>query len=277
VMFALPAVAPRRAALSVPFGRLFVIGSGILVLSLGAASAEPGPGAAALVGSLVLIALALWRDRGATTRLFPRDLLALDRIAPLGLWVLALMFCAEASVGVYVPLLAQTVFGTTALVAGLLLAVVAFAWTLSALAVARVQGALVEVLIVSGPVLLLAGYAGLGAAFVLRAPVAVAFSLVVIGCGFGVAYTFLSQRVLANAESDESDVTAGAVPTFEAAGAAWGAALAGLVGNLAGIADLGAPERMAAAAAWVMGASIVLALPALAGALALARLGRGRA
>lgn len=277
VMFALPAVAPRRAALSVPFGRLFVIGSGILVLSLGAASAEPGPGAAALVGSLVLIALALWRDRGATTRLFPRDLLALDRIAPLGLWVLALMFCAEASVGVYVPLLAQTVFGTTALVAGLLLAVVAFAWTLSALAVARVQGALVEVLIVSGPVLLLAGYAGLGAAFVLRAPVAVAFSLVVIGCGFGVAYTFLSQRVLANAESDESDVTAGAVPTFEAAGAAWGAALAGLVGNLAGIADLGAPERMAAAAAWVMGASILLALPAVAGALALARLGRGRA
>ncbi len=34
---------------------------------------------------------------------------------------------------------------------------------------------------------------------------------------------------------------------------------------------------MAAAAAWVMGASILLALPAVAGALALARLGRGRA
>jgi hypothetical protein len=190
--------------------------------------------------------------------------------------VLAIMFLAEASVGVYVPLLAQTLFGSTALVAGLLLAVVAFAWTFSALAVARVQGPTVEALIVTGPVLLIVGYASLGAAFALLAPLAVAAALIVLGLGFGVCYTFLSQRVLGNAEPDESDVTAGAVPTFEAAGAAFGAALAGLVGNLAGIAELGSPGRMSAGAAWVMGASALLALPALAGAVRLVRLGRGR-
>lgn len=276
VVFALPTVAGNRVALRVPFGRLFVIGLGVLVLSLGAASAKTGPGALALAGSLVLIALALRRDRRAATRLFPRDLLGLGSIAPLGLWVLALMFCAEAAVGVYVPLLAQTLFDTTALVAGFLLAVVAFAWTASALAVARIRGRMVEVLIVAGPALLVLGYAGLGASFAVGEPVAVALFLVMIGCGFGVAYTFLSQRVLGNAEPDESDVTAGAVPTFEAAGAAWGAALAGLVGNLTGIVDLGSPARMAEAAAWVMGASVLLALPALVGAVFLVRLGRGR-
>lgn len=260
-----------------PLGRLLAIGLGVVALSVGAAVAEPASAAIALVFSLVIAGLALRADRRAALSLFPRNLLMLSRAAPLGIWILTLMFCAEAAVGVYTPLLVQTLFGATPIFAGYCLAIVALAWSAGALLVARVTGPLVEACIVAGPTLQVLGLAVLAVSFTSGGLVMIGAALTVIGLGFGLSYTFLTQRVLGNVERDEGDVTAGALPTLEAAGAAYGAALAGLVGNLAGIIEFGSPESMRVAATWLMGLSALLAALPVAGAVALIRLPRDRA
>lgn len=276
VVFILPAVAPTRSEMRFPIGRLLAIGLGVFALSVAAAVAEPASAAVALVFSLVVVGLALRADRRAALSLFPRNLLVLSRAAPLGIWILMLMYCAESAVGVYTPLLVQTLFGTMPLFAGYCLAIVALAWSGSALLVARVTGRLVEALIVTGPALLVIGLAVLAMSLAAGGLLMIGVALTSIGLGFGFSYTFLTQRVLGNVDQDEGDVTAGALPTLEAAGAAYGAALAGLVGNLAGIVEFGSPDTMRSAAAWVVGLSAVLAALPLAGAVALIRLPRQR-
>jgi MFS family permease len=275
IVFALPTVPPSRAELRFPLSRLLLIAAGVVALSLGAAVAEPVASAVALAASIAIVAGALIADGRARTALFPRDLLRRSSIAPLGIRVLTLMFCAEAGVSVYIALLAQSVFAVGPLVAGYVLATVAFAWTLAALAVARVTGPFADVAIVAAPVLLVVGLVAAGAGFWARDLAVVLAALVVVGAAFGLAYTFISQRVLGAARPEESDVTAGAMPTLEAAGAAFGAALAGLVGNLAGIGATEDADAMAAAAVWVLGTGAFLALPSVLGAVRLVRLGRG--
>lgn len=272
VLFVLPPVAPSRRTMRFPFLRLLAIGVGVLTLSIAALVAEPMTAAIAIALSLVVVGLALRADRHAAVNLFPRNLLRLSGAAPLGIWILTVMYCAESAVGVYTPLLAQTVFGANPLFAGYCLAIVALAWSGSALLVARITGPMVEVCIVAGPALLVSGLGGLAFALAAGGLVPIGFALVAIGLGFGLSYTFLTQRVLANAVNDEGDVTAGALPTLESAGAAYGAALAGLVGNLAGLVELGSPESMRNGGVWVMGLSAVLAALPLAGAIALVRL-----
>jgi hypothetical protein len=276
VVFILPPVEPSRSAMRFPLGRLLSIGLGVFALSVGAAVAEPISAVIALVLSLVIVGLALRADRRATLSLFPRDLLVLNRAAPLGIWILTLMFCAESAVGVYTPVLMQTMFGTMPLFAGYCLAIVALAWSGGALAVARVTGPMVEVCILAGPALQALGLALLAIAFAAGGLVTIGVALAAIGLGFGFSYTFVTQRVLGNVDHGEGDVTAGALPTLEAAGAAYGAALAGLIGNLAGIVEFGSLASMRNGAAWVMGLSAMLAALPLIGAVLLVRLPRQR-
>ncbi|MBM3584921.1 MAG: MFS transporter [Alphaproteobacteria bacterium] len=271
VQFVVPPVAPSRAELRFPLLRLLLIAAGVVALSVGAAIADPMPSALALAIAVALIAGTLIADGGARTPLFPRDLMRRGAVAPTGIWVLTLMFCAEAGVSVYVALLAQQLFGASPVVAGYILAVVAFAWTSGALAVARARRSVVDILILAGPILLVAGLVGTAVAFAAHALILLIVALVVVGLAFGFAYTFVAQRVLAHARPEESDVTAGALPTLEATGAAFGAALAGLVGNLTGIAALGDPDALRSGAVWVMALGAAIATPAVLGAFVLVR------
>jgi hypothetical protein len=190
------------------------------------------------------------------------------------LWILTLMFCAEAAVGVYVPLLVQMLFDGTPLFAGYCLAIVALAWSGAALLASRWTGPVIETCILAGPTLQMIGLAVLAFAFAGGSLLVIGAALTVIGIGFGLSYTFITQRVLANVEPGEGDITAGALPTLEAAGAAYGAALAGLIGNLAGIVEFGSPEAMRGAATWLMGLSAAMVALPLLYAIRLVRLPR---
>jgi len=272
VVAVLQPVPPSRASMRFPFGRLLAIGAGVFTLSLAAAFAEPATAAVAIAVSILVVGLALRADRRAAISLFPRRLLAPVTAAPLGIWVLTIMYCSESAVGVFTPLLVQTLFGTSPLFAGYCLAVVALAWSSGALLVARLTGRLVDLCIIAGAGCNVVGLALLAAAFAQGGLVPIALALAVIGLGFGFSYTFITQRVLANLDPSEGDVTAGALPTLEAAGAAYGAALAGLIGNLAGIVEFGAEASVRNGAIWVMGVSALIAALPFLGAVALVRL-----
>jgi predicted MFS family arabinose efflux permease len=82
---------------------------------------------------------------------------------------------------------------------------------------------------------------------------------VLIGSGFGVAWTYLNQAVSMAAPPEERDLASALAPTTQSAGYAIGAAIAGLVANASGYSDALATHGSAAMAAWIFGVGAVIA------------------
>jgi len=101
--------------------------------------------------------------------------------------------------------------------------------------------------------------------------VAVFAAGLVFGAGFGLCWSLTNRRVLAALPADERAIGAAASPTAQAIGSATGAAAAGAIANLLGLAHAFTPARAAAEAPWLFAA--FLPLTGL-GLLAAARLSR---
>ena len=74
-----------------------------------------------------------------------------------------------------------------------------------------------------------------------------------MGSGFGATWGFLSQTVMVAASEDERDRASALLPTIQNAGFAIGAAMAGLVANLAGFAAATSPAGAIQAVTMVFG------------------------
>jgi len=147
-----------------------------------------------------------------------------------------------------------------------MVALLAVGWSGSSMFVASWTGRPARLVIAWGPVLVLAGLVGLafnvgrlntGSDLMILVPVGA--SLLLMGVGIGSASTHLTPRTLQAAPDGEHDVTSAALNTVQLFGTGMGVALAGLVVNLAGLAD-GTPP--VAAANWLYGLWVIL--PALA-------------
>ena len=145
------------------------------------------------------------------------------------------------------------------------------AWSLSAIYISRFGRGSAGPMLILGPALLTLGLAAL--MFWNFMPLYVsAFALIALGTGFGLSYTFFTEYVIGLSPQGERDVTAGAIPTLENTCAAIGAALAGLLGNLAGFGASGAADIPEAVPVTVFGVSAALSLLALAAAVRFRRL-----
>jgi MFS family permease len=265
---AAPAPAPK---LDLPLGRVAIIGLAIAAVSIAGVSRDPGRAGALIVVTLLLIAACLHIDRRSQARLFPVDLTSLRRPAPLGIWILGLMFGSEAAAPLYIAYFVQIGHGTSVFFAGQYAAITAFSWSVAAIAIGRVGKTTSRRMLVLGPALLTLGLALL--IFWHALPLAVsAVALVGLGVGFGVSYGFITEHVIALAVARERDVTAGAIPTFESICGAVGAALSGLLGNVAGFGATGAADIPAAVPVTVYGVSAAVSLLALAAAVRFRRM-----
>jgi hypothetical protein len=81
-----------------------------------------------------------------------------------------------------------------------------------------------------------------------------------LGAGFGVAWAFLAQKVLATTPEAERAVGAAGMSTVRLTGSAAGAALCAAVANLAGFSGGFTPEAAVRAGLWVFVASLPFAL-----------------
>ncbi len=143
--------------------------------------------------------------------------------------------------------------------AGYFGAIHAIAWSLSAMLVAPVGPRWHNLLILAGPTSLALGLAGL--AFTLAAsplPI-IAIAMVPIGCGFGLSYSFLSQRIMASADPGEEDATISSMSTLFGMGGAISAAVSGLIGNSIGLDAPLTTEIVAEASLILYGGGAVLA------------------
>jgi hypothetical protein len=59
--------------------------------------------------------------------------------------------------------------------------------------------------------------------------------MILVGCGFGVSYSFITQRVMGTAEPGQEDATIAAMSTLFGMGGAISAAVSGLIGNSVGL------------------------------------------
>jgi MFS family permease len=265
-----PAVeGPRKPGL--PLGRVAIIGLAITAVSIAGISRDPAEAGALIAATLLLIAICLHIDRRSTARLFPADLLSLRRAAPLGIWILGLMFGSEACAPLYIAYFVQIGHGTSVFFAGQFAAITAFSWSAAAILIGRVGQRTSRAMLILGPALLTLGLVML--VFWHELPLAVsALALVSLGTGFGVSYGFFTEHVIGLAVASERDVTAGAIPTFESICGALGAAISGLLGNAAGFGAEGAADIPPAVPVTVYGTSAAVSLLVLGAAFRFRRM-----
>ena len=144
---------------------------------------------------------------------------------------------AGAGSAVYLVLVVQQIWGYGATMAGVIAAVLAVAWSGSAIAVANVrQKETRKILIKLGPAMI-----GLGLLLVLTGlqldlVAVVVVGQLIIGSGFGTCNGYLNLTMMEAASDAERDRTSALMPTTQSAGNAIGAALAGVAANSAGLA-----------------------------------------
>lgn len=270
-------VLPGRDRAQVKVGRLPVLQLLLLagaVLAVCASSASPLPrwNLAGIALAVLLVGLLIRHESSAPTRLLPLHALRLN--APLcTLYATMGLLMIGMTSDIFVPYFLQTLHGQTPLLSGYLAALMAAGWTLSEVLSSGWKGAGVRRAIIAGPVLVLLGLVLLalvaprhGAGdWALLGPICIALTLV--GFGIGLGWPHLLTRVLQLASAEDQGAAASSITTVQLFATALGAALAGMVANLAGLSDPAGIEGTANAARWLFAVFTLAPLLAIATAV----------
>ena len=216
-------------------------------------------------------------DAAATNRLFPPR--PLSMLTPVGTayWIMFLFSMTHTSIGIYLPLALQELHGVTPLAAGYANAALAVSWTLSSFLTAGWRGRAENAAIVGGPLLALLGVSGLALGVTTLSPLLSCVLMGVIGLGIGACNLHVVALTMRIAEPGFESLTASSIPTIRSLGISFGAAIAGLIANTAGLASGVTVQTVAAAATWVYGATILAPAVSFVLALRVVRLRRSAA
>ncbi|WP_333587281.1 MFS transporter [Phenylobacterium sp.] len=197
---------------------------------------------------LGLLVFSLRLDARAHVRLLPRASGDLSTVTGLGLATMFLMMAASMGFTVYGPAILQATRGYSALTAGYVVGIEAFAWTAFALAVSGLTGVWRGRMVRAGAVSAALGVV-LCAGVLVDGPFwSLALAAVLLGAGFGLSSAFMNQMVLAAVPEEERGLSGGAINVVRLTGAAAGAAVAGAIANLNGFGQ-GLTEETARATA----------------------------
>jgi MFS family permease len=220
---------------SVPFLRFGTLAAGVLCV----AGSGSVPGIAwrlvLIVAAVALVSLTFWLDQRAPDNLFPRGTLSINAPIGLALWTLALHGMAQTSVTLFLPLLLQVVHHVSPLVINFLSIVISLGWTTGTITVSGWSGPRERIALVSGPVIATSGLACLTVVALLPGLLLMTLSAFVMGIGIGIYNVHLVARAMDSAATDEHRSTAAALTSVRSIGTAFGAAIAGVVANAAGL------------------------------------------
>lgn len=233
-----------------PVFRLALIGMAALLVGSTGKGAHANDEIMLAVAALVVLTIAILWERRSVEPIFPRDMFR--PTTPLGAGVCYFFFVAAGTVatGVYGPYFLQMLHGVPPLVAGYTVTVQSIAWTTAAIVFSGLSGTRARIAIVVGPVLTAAGCLGT-VVFLPAGPLSLAVaSIGLLGFGIGTAWGHVAKRVFEAAGEVDRDRVASAMPTMQALGMAFGAAVIGVVGDRVGL--KGSPDTavIAEAARW---------------------------
>ena len=231
----LPRRERRVVPLRLPFLRLSLIGGGVLgVASVGLLeSAWQRP--LLTLASLALIGAAFRRDGRAEVRLFPRAPLSLRRPIGPAYWSFMLISGSHTTVGIFLPLQLATLYHLPPLLIGYFNGVLALGWTAAATLTSGWHGRRETAAMLGGPLLMMAGIAGLALGVGKLPLAAVGVCAALIGAGIGLVNIHMVALTMSNAAPGEEQITASSIPTMRFIGLSVGSAVAGMIANLAGL------------------------------------------
>jgi MFS family permease len=253
----LPAEDLKRAMPHIPILRLALLGAGVLSVAGSGQVTSLGLRLGLIGSAAVLVMLTFRLDARAVQRLFPSQPLAITDPVGTAIWIFFLFGVISSQMSVFLPLIVQVLHGVSPLGAGYMVALRSLTWTAAALCSAGLQGRKVQRAILLGPLLITAGAVGQALVIVDGPLLLLGGGIVLTGVGTGVCFAHLSSWTIAMARTGEADLTASCIPTAQSLGLAFGAAIAGVIANAAGLATGMSPPVVAMVAAWVYGLSIV--------------------
>ncbi len=272
----IPASGRHAAGVAWPFHRLALLALAVLAVGVsgqvvGSESITPGSinlgaiganGAGAVKAALVLAAVFLvWRafrlDAVSARPLFPSRVMSLASPVGVAYWVFFFVSFTHVSIAVFMPLVLKLLHGVGPLWLGLFATIFSIAWTLGSVVASGWSGARAKLAMWAGLAVTAAANAGLalGAS---SAPLWVlAVCVMMIGLGIGVANVHAASWAIAAAPEGEQTITASAMPVVRSLGIAFGAAVAGMIANTAGLAEGVSHAVVATAMTWVYAINVV--------------------
>lgn len=254
---------PHKAAdeiAGVPFGRLAVLATAILSVAVAGIGLSLPLAATAVVVGLALLALFLRLDRAADNRLLPRAVLEPGTTVGAGLLMVFMLAAGTIAMTAYGALLMSVLHDADPLTAGYMIAVGSVSWTIAAIVGSGARPGLEPALIRLGAGLIAVGVAGQAICMPQGVLMLIVPWQVASGAGFGLAWAFVTRRVVAGAPAEEREIASSAMPTTQLTGYAVGAGLSGLVANAIGFADGVTPAAAEAVAFWIFAGFLPLVL-----------------
>jgi MFS family permease len=242
----------RSRVLRFPIWRVGLLGLGVLCVA-SSGLVQPAVLRAALIATAGLIVwYAFTRDAQAENRLFPSHPLSLSEPVGLAYWGHILVAAAYVAISIYLPLVLTVLHGIAPLYVGLANGLMSIGWSIGAGLVAGLHGSRERNVVIAGPICLMIGSVGLALVATFGAQVVwVLICALTAGVGIGIFYVHMTARAMGVGRPGEESITASSLPTIRALGMAFGAAVAGTVGNVAGLQELATPDTVRTAVTWV--------------------------
>jgi MFS family permease len=255
----LPAAETPDAEHAVAWRQLGLIALGVTLIALADLAGDFAL-TAVLTGSGVAVFLLVLRlDGRSDVRLLPRGSSDLRTAHGAGYVTMFLMNAAAMGLPVYGPAVLQTLRGLSALVAGYVVGAEALFWTAAALPVSGLVGSWPGRLIRAGVATFLVGLMTCAMVFNDSHLAVVVLASGLVGCGFGLSWSFISQRILGDLTGKERAIGGAGIATVRLTGAAAGSAMAAAVANLAGFANGFSVPAALSAGVWVFAAALPVA------------------
>lgn len=255
----LPRGGRKEASTSpLPVVQLALLTLAVFAASWGGIGHDLATTAIAMLVAVALVAGFIMAERRSVIRLLPASTFRYP--ATLGsLYVSsALLAVTVTCTEIFLPLFLQELHGRSPLEAGYIAAVMSAGWTAAAIFASGLQANRQDRAMHAGPLLslctmlILAGIIPWTSGTLDWLPLTlICGALVAGGVGVGLAYPTLSAMVLHAAPAEEADNAASSIMTIQLCATAFGAALAGLVVNLAGGPAASGDMDVAKAARWL--------------------------
>ena len=243
-----------------PLARLGLLGLSVLAICQAGVMRSTVFASALCVGGVLLLLAFLKLDSDSENRIFPQGILNPKTVSGSGLLMISSLFMATISLTVYGPLLMYIIFGAAPLVAGYIIALESLGWTTVAISTSGVNVRVEPRLIRLGSVLVSISMVGLIYAMPSGPLWLIALLSTIMGTGFGMSWSFVSKRIIANVSEEERTQASASIPTFMRVSMALGSALSGIIANFSGFSEDSSVEVAQNVAFWCFAAFVPLIL-----------------
>ena len=196
----------------IPVARLGILSVSVLAICQSGVMNNPSLAIGLWIVGVSLLILFLKQDAGSENRIFPRGTLNPFTTSGSGLVMLSAFFMATISLTVYGPFLMHILFGAEPLVAGYIIALESLGWTVTAIISSSFKEQLEPFLIRSGALLISITTVALVFVMPVGPLWAIGILSVMMGTGFGMSWSFVSKRIIANVPESERTQVSASIP-----------------------------------------------------------------